>query len=339
MNLSIGIVGLPNVGKSTLFQALTKKEVNISNYPFATIAPNVGIVEVPDERLLKLKEIMGSVKAVPAAVEFVDIAGLVKNAHKGEGLGNQFLSRIREVDLILEVVRAFEQENVIHAEENVNPLRDIETIKTELALKDMETLKKAITNAEKDAKTGEKKTTDRLNIFKNIHSDISERDFSKEEKMAAKELGLLSVKPVLYVINSGVRSADISKFPEPNITLDVKEELDLNEMSEKEKTELGAAPKLPSLIKKAYELLKLITFFTANKNEARAWSVKKGANARQSGGAVHSDFEEKFIRASVINFKELLKIGNWKKAQELGKIRTEGKDYVVQEGDVIEFKI
>ncbi|OGF83066.1 hypothetical protein A3B18_02650 [Candidatus Giovannonibacteria bacterium RIFCSPLOWO2_01_FULL_46_13] len=300
MSLKIGIVGLPNVGKSTLFQALTKKEVDKSNYPFATIDPNVGVVEVPDERLFKLAELSKSKKIVPAVVEFVDIAGLVKGAAEGEGLGNKFLAHIREVDAILEVVRAFENENIIHVTGKPNPLSDIETIQIELELKDMET---------------------------------------KEKAKDPTQLQLLSEKPILYAFNTSEKGkVEIPQMPN-SITIDIKKEFEVSELDEKDREELGEKSALPDLIKKAYEFLGLITYFTAGEDESRAWTIPKDSTAPRAGRAIHGDFEQKFIRADIISYEKFIEAGSWARARELGTLRTEGREYIVQDGDVIEFKI
>ena len=299
--MKIGIVGLPNVGKSTLFQALTKKEVDKSNYPFATIDPNIGVVEVPDERLKKLAQLSHSKKVVPAIVEFVDIAGLVKGASQGEGLGNKFLTHIREVDVILEVVRSFEDEKVIHVAGKPNPASDIETIQIELELKDLETKEKAKDKTEK--------------------------------------LDLLSAKPILYAFNiSGKENVEIPKMPN-SIIIDIKKEFEVSELEEKDREELGEKSSLPELIRKAYEFLGLITYFTTGEDETRAWTIPKDSKAPRAGRAIHGDFEEKFIRAQVIDWQTLLEAGSFAKARAEGKIRTEGKEYVVKDGDVIEFLI
>ena len=297
MSLKIGIVGLPNVGKSTLFQALTKKEVDCSNYPFATIDPNIGVVEVPDARLKNLAEISHSKKIVPAVVEFVDIAGLVKGAAEGEGLGNKFLTHIREVDAILEVVRAFEDDSVIHVAGKPNPASDIETIKIELELKDIET---------------------------------------KEKAKDPMQLQLLSQKPILYVFNVSENSKLLFPDLPSSIALDIKKEFELSELSEKDREELGEQSGLGELIRKAYELLNLITFFTTGEDESRAWTIPKNSTAPRAGRAIHSDFEKKFIKADVVRFSEF---EGWKKAREAGKVRSEGRGYQMQDGDVVEFKV
>lgn len=298
--LKIGIVGLPNVGKSTLFQALTKKEVDKSNYPFATIDPNVGVVEVPDARLFKLAELSHSKKTIPAAIEFVDIAGLVKGASEGEGLGNKFLSHIREVDAILEVVRAFEDEKITHVSGRPDPKSDIEIIQTELELKDLETKEKA--------------------------KDLTQVEF-------------LSKKPILYVFNISEKG----NVPRPeirdSISLDIKKEFEISELDEKDREELGEKSNLGELIKKAYEFLGLITFFTTGEDETRAWTISKDSKAPRAGRAIHSDFEQKFIRAEVISYEKFISAGSWSRAREMGLLRTEGKEYIVKDGDIIEFKI
>ncbi|TSC56295.1 MAG: hypothetical protein Greene071421_249 [Parcubacteria group bacterium Greene0714_21] len=312
MKLSVGIVGLPNVGKSTLFQALTKKEVNIANYPFATIDPNVGVVEVPDERVQKLSEAFHSEKTIPTVVEFVDIAGLVKGANKGEGLGNKFLASIREVAAIVQVVRGFENADIIHVEKSVDPLRDIDTINTELQLKDLETTEKG--------------------------SEIPETQ-------------LLAKKPLIYLLNADPKEVAqelLQKvknlgLPAPEVggsvvVANLKDELEMQQLSEEERKEFGFVSHLPELIAKAYEILNLITFFTTGPDETRAWTIKKGSTAPQAGGAIHSDFEKNFIKAEVIQWGKLLEAGDWSKAASLGWIRTEGKEYIVQDGDVIEIK-
>ncbi len=328
--MKIGIVGLPNVGKSTLFQALTKKQVDTSNYPFATIDPNIGVVSVPDERLNRLASLSRSKKIVPAIIEFVDIAGLVKGAAEGEGLGNKFLSHIREVDAVCHIVRAFENENIIHVSGKPNPLSDIETIKTELALKDLETVTKIKANAQKEARGGKKEAVELVSALEN---------FEKIPQEVANQYQLLSFKPTLYVFNISSKS----NLPLPNlpnaIALDISQENDISAMPEEERRELGIESELPKLIKAAYELLGLMTFFTTGEDETRAWTIPQGSTAKRAGRAIHSDFEEKFIRADVIFWERLLEAGSWSNARDLGWLRSEGKEYVVKDGDVIEFKI
>ncbi|MEK7612956.1 MAG: redox-regulated ATPase YchF [Patescibacteria group bacterium] len=322
MALSIGIVGLPNVGKSTLFNALTKKSVLVANYPFATIDPSVGVVAVPDGRLDSLATFSESEKKIPAAVEFVDIAGLVKGASEGEGLGNQFLSHIREVDAIAHVVRIFDNPNIGHVEAEVNPVHDIELINTELQLADME--------------SDEKK---------------------KKKDSDAPPQKKLSEKPVLYVLNkeAGGHNLDelndgrwqllmeyFEKTKATYVVVDANVESELRELHKDDKSsfrqEYGVFDDgIDALIRKGYELLDLISFFTTGKDETRAWTIKKGSTAPRAGAAIHTDFETKFIRAEVINWQTLLTAGSYPKAREQGQIRTEGKEYVVKDGDVIEF--
>ena len=311
--MKIGIIGMPNVGKSTLFQVLTKKQVDTSNYPFATIDPNVGVVQVPDERLNQLASLSRLKKIVPAVIEFVDIAGLVKGAAEGEGLGNQFLSHIREVDAICHVVRAFESTGIAHVMDKPDHLRDIEIIKTELELKDLETTTKIKEKIFKDAGAGKKE---------------------------AMQPQLLAFKPALLVFNISAKSNLASSLNIPNsISLDISQENDVSAMSEKERKELGIESQLPKLIKAAYELLGLITFFTTGEDETRAWTIPSGSTAKRAGRAIHSDFEEKFIRADVVFWEKLIEAGGWSKARELGRLSSQGKDYMVKDGDVIEFKI
>lgn len=351
MALSLGIVGLPNVGKSTLFQALTNNEVNVANYPFATIDPNVGVVEVPDERLEKLSQLFSSEKTVPTIVEFVDIAGLVKGANTGEGLGNKFLANIREVDAICHVVRAFENSDIIHVDTTVDPTRDIDTILTELALKDLDTVEKRLQSVEKEAKTGKKEAVAEQQALEEVKAFLSEGkgalQYVKEHPESAeslRHLQLLSAKPMLYLVNSTTGEAPedvISKIEEQGcqyIVMDLKEEAELQGLSKEELRDLGTEPKLPSLIKKAYEVLSLITFFTAGDKETRAWTLQKGMRAPQAGGVIHSDFQEKFIKALVVPTDKLLEAGGYAQAASKGWLRTEGKEYVVQDGDVIEIK-
>lgn len=319
--MKIGIVGLPNVGKSTLFQALTQKEVDRSNYPFATIDPNIGVVQVPDLRLAKLASLSNSQKTISAIIEFVDIAGLVKGAAEGEGLGNKFLAHIRDVDAIVEVVRVFEDESVVHVEGRPNPERDIAVLEAELILKDLESVEKALEKAAKDAKTGDKKTLLRLEELKKLQVQLA----SGQKAWKGAE-NLLTAKPILYCFNSKEENKALKeKFPS-SVFLNLKKELEQQE-------------KLPELAREAYRLLGLITFFTTGEDETRAWTIPKSSKAPRAGRAIHSDFEEKFIKASVISYEKLVEAGSLAKARETGWLRTEGKDYVVQDGDVIEFKI
>ncbi|MBI2024542.1 MAG: redox-regulated ATPase YchF [Candidatus Harrisonbacteria bacterium] len=328
MKLSIGIVGLPNVGKSTLFKILTKNEVNIANYPFATIDPNVGIVIVPDERLDKLAVMSQSAKKIPAVVEFYDIAGLVKGANKGEGLGNQFLSHIRETNAIVMVLRCFGGEEIIHVEKTVDPIRDMEIINSELALKDLDTVEKVMKKAEGEAKTT---STSSAQAAKKYLEDLKKAKTLLEQNKPIygllSDLNLLTAKKQLYLLNG--RPEDIS------------EELK-KKIADREAayiiTDLSDASDIPELVKKAYEILNLISFLTTGEDESRAWTIERGAKAPQAAGVIHTDFEKKFIRADVINWQKLLEAGNWTAAKQKGWLRTEGKEYVVQDGDVLEIK-
>ncbi|MDD5489373.1 MAG: redox-regulated ATPase YchF [Candidatus Moranbacteria bacterium] len=352
MSFRIGIVGLPNVGKSTLFKALTKNQVDIANYPFCTIEPNVGIVKVPDERLEKLAEMSKSAKIVPTVIEFVDIAGLVKGAAEGEGLGNKFLAHIREVDAIAQVVRVFEDKNITHVHEKIDPQNDIEVINTELILADLETIQKRIVKLEKEARGQNKEAIAALKVAKKMKVILDEGKLARDLELSAedmtfvKDMQLLTSKPILYVLNTNdfekTKESELVKNLEkkyPVVLLDIKIEEELSQMSAEEAAELGMKTKLDELILKSYEVLNLITFLTTGPDETRAWTTKKDSTAPEAGRAIHSDFEEKFIRADIINWQSLLEAGSWSKARELGTLRTEGKDYVVKDGDVIEFKI
>jgi GTP-binding protein YchF len=347
--MKVGIVGLPNVGKSTLFKALTKNPVDIANYPFCTIEPNVGIVRVPDERLDKLAKMSGSAKIVPTVIEFVDIAGLVRGAAVGEGLGNKFLSHIREVDAIAQVVRVFEDKNITHVHNKIDPAQDIEIINTELILADLETVNKRIAKLEKEARGQNKKSIAALEIAKKLKNALdtgklaSELKLSDEDFELVRDIQLLTWKPMLFVLNTKDSSLgnSVSKLAEniPSVKIDIKIEEELSQMSAGEAKELGMKSNLNELILKSYEILNLITFLTTGPDETRAWTVKKNSTAPQAGRAIHGDFEEKFIRADVINWQKLLEAGSWSRARDLGTLRTEGKGYVVKDGDVIEFKI
>ncbi|NCU41460.1 MAG: redox-regulated ATPase YchF [Candidatus Moranbacteria bacterium] len=347
MALKVGIVGLPNVGKSTLFKALTKNPVDINNYPFCTIDPNVGIVKVPDDRLEKLSQMSQSKKMIPAVVEFVDIAGLVKGASQGEGLGNAFLSHIREVDAIIHVVRAFDDTKIIHVDGSIDPHRDRETIITELMLADMTTIAKHTDRLEKLARGGDKDATKALSLAKKVREALeagnvaSSVSVSEEEKLLLRGFSLLTSKPVIYVLNVNNIEQEISKEFEnlDYVKIDIKMEEELLEMSKEEMKELELETGLDDLIRKAYEVLGLITFLTTGEQESRAWTIKRGSTAPEAGSAIHNDFKERFIRAEVIGWKDLLEASSWSKAKELGKVRTEGKEYIMQDGDVVIFKV
>jgi len=330
MKLSIGIVGLPNVGKSTLFKLITKQEVNIANYSFATIDPNVGVVAVPDERLEKLAKLSKSKKVIPAVVEFYDIAGLVKGANKGEGLGNQFLSHIREVNAVVEVVRCFESSEIIHIENKVDPLKDIDTVNTELILKDLETVEKRIVKLEGEARAGDNKKIKELEAAKKIQDGLNKNilainlDEYLIKELVIKEMNLLTSKPQIYLLNGA--------------TEDVSEELKAKIKSLKADyliSDLGREQSVNDLIKKAYKILGLISFLTTGEDETRAWTIQQGAKAPEAAGVIHTDFEKKFIRAEVVDWKKLLEAGGWTEAKQKGLIRIEGKDYKVCDGDVM----
>ena len=350
-SLSIGIVGLPNVGKSTLFRAITKKQVDCANYPFCTIEPNVGVVAVPDERVDKLVELTKSAKKVYATVEFVDIAGLVEGAHKGEGLGNQFLSHIREVDAIVYILRNFENPNIVNVNQTIDPWRDKEILDTELILKDIETADKIVGRLQKDSKSGDKEIIKELEVMAKIKENLdagavlSEQDFDEKTLKILKPYQLLAMKPRLYLLNgeSGGDGERLSSEENrsPNILiLDILSESEAENLTSEEREELGLSKEsqLDVLIKKCYELLGLITFLTTGPDETRAWTIQRGTKAPQAGGVIHTDFENTFVKAEVVNWKDLLDAGGFPKAKERGLIRTEGKEYVVQDGDVIEIK-
>src|SRR3989344_731483 len=365
MALSVGIVGLPNVGKSTLFTALTQKSVLIANYPFATIDPSVGVVAVPDPRLMRLSEMSTSKKPVPAAVEFVDIAGLVKGASEGEGLGNKFLSTIREVDAIAEVVRIFDDEDVMHVHRDVDPRHDIEIINLELVLADLETVRKRADRVERDARSGDKVAIAEAAVLKRILPALESGrlaqsvTLSAEEQPLIKGLHLLTIKPILYVLNrkngavnvdaeKGERWRELQKFFEDNnaqyVIVDAGTELELNDVHDDERDQfrrdLGLAENgINALIRAGYNLLNLMSYFTTGEDETRAWTVKRDSTAPEAAAAIHTDFQQKFIRADVINWEKLLGAGSWVTAREKGLVRTEGKEYIVQDGDVMEFKI
>ncbi|MDP3901783.1 MAG: redox-regulated ATPase YchF [bacterium] len=332
MKLSIGIVGLPNVGKSTLFKAITHIEINIANYPFATIDPNVGIVPVPDERVDKLATMSKSAKKIPAVVEFYDIAGLVKGANKGEGLGNQFLSHIRETNAIIMVLRCFGGDEIIHVENSVNPLRDLEIINTELALKDLDTIEKVLKKVEGEAKTGDKQARLDLAALQDAKTILEKGEPLWQhshilENVRISELNLLMSKKQLYLLNG--KQEDVS-----STLIDKIKQLGADYIV----TDLSQPIDLSPLIRKAYEILDLISFFTTGEDETRAWTIKRDTKAPQAAGAIHTDFEKKFIRAEVVNWQKLLEAGSWAQVKQKGWLRLEGKEYVFQDGDVTEIR-
>ncbi len=377
---TIGIVGLPNVGKSTLFNAITKSSVEAANYPFATIDPNVGVVPVPDDRLAKLSTQEKSEKIVPTSIEFVDIAGLVSGAHKGEGLGNQFLSHIREVDAIMEVVRVFEDKDIIHVQGSVDPNRDMETIAIELQLADLQNIDKRLDSVGKQAKSGDRESIVKKQVLEKYKTALESGvmantvELSDEEKLMSKDVQLLTTKPFLFVANteydlnakkfndsravippssptvilSGAKDPiDSSDTPQNDssevIHIDAKLESELAELEDSDRiaylTELGLSESgLEKIITQAYKTLGLITFITAGPKESKAWTCKAGTKAPQAAGVIHTDFEKGFIRAEVIQWDKLLEAGGYSQARDKGWLRVEGKEYIVQDGDVVHFR-
>jgi ribosome-binding ATPase len=363
MALKAGIVGLPNVGKSTLFNAITQAGAESANYPFCTIDPNVGVVEVPDERLVKLTELVQPKNVVPTAFEFVDIAGLVKGASKGEGLGNKFLAHIREVDAIVHVVRCFVDENITHVSGKIDPLGDIETINLELIFADLDSVEKRIDRSRKNMKGGDKKYAQEVEVLERVKEALENGhsarsvELSDDEKLLIRDLHLITLKPVLYAANvseAEVANADDNEYVQKVrefaaaenaevVPISAKVESEIAELEGEDKEmfleELGLQESgLNRLIRAAYKLLGLYTYFTAGVQEVRAWTIRKGTKAPQAAGVIHTDFERGFIRAEVVAYEDLMNAGSMNAAKEKGQVRLEGKDYVVQDGDVMHFR-
>lgn len=355
--LNVGIVGLPNVGKSTLFTALTKKQVDCANFPFCTIEPNVGVVEVPDERIDVLMKMSKSEKRIPTAIEFVDIAGLVKGAHKGEGLGNKFLANIRETDMIAHVVRAFPDPDVVHVDGSIDPARDVEVIELELAMADFVTVEKMLANVQSKMKAG--KNADlapQASALEKLHTALMKGqlarsvEFSEEESEFVKTLSLLTSKPILYILNVDESTATDPNWISPlgegrmTIPISVKIESEIAGLSADDAkaflADLGLKESgLDRVIRECYSLLNLITFLTTGEMETRAWTIGRGTKAPQAAGVIHTDFEKNFIRAEVISYQDFILLGGESGARDNGKLRIEGKEYVMQDGDICHFRV
>jgi GTP-binding protein YchF len=366
MSLSIGIVGLPNVGKSTLFNALTQKGIETANYPFCTIDPSVGVVTVPDARLDALSKFSNTQKTVPAIVEFVDIAGLVAGASEGQGLGNKFLSNIRETDAIAEVVRIFEDSEIIHVDGKIDPVHDVEVINMELMLADLQTVNNRMTNLARDVKRGDKAAIKESAVLERIKTAMEAEQLAntvvltdEEEIKMVKMINLLTRKPFLYILNKKAGGKNLDEMNDPRfekltkhieaqgnkwVVVDARitEELSAFEGEERAMfaAEMGQSTDgVDDLIRAGYDLLGLETYFTTGEKETRAWTIKKGSTAPKAGAAIHGDFETKFIRAQVINWKDLIDSGSFGSAREKGQLRTEGREYIVKDGDVMEFMV